>query len=153
MIKSISGTRRAVFTVPLVTSAAWSISPTMTIELSSAPYKIWLPFSFLSCSFPESPEISMPSYCLNPLPMPFAASFTYTVGTDTHCPEASAHCLMVCRLPDVSSQYCPFDGLSGCATCEKLSVSACPSARHSDTLIGVSAASTVFSCPMNPLSE
>ena len=59
----------------------------------------------------------MPSYCLKPLPMPFADSFRYTVGTLTHWLVASAHCLSVWSLPDVSSQYCPFDGLSGWLAC------------------------------------
>ena len=49
--------------------------------------------------------------------MPFAESFRYTVGTDTHWLVASAHCLSVWSLPDVSSQYCPFDGLSGWLAC------------------------------------
>ena len=50
--------------------------------------------------------------------MPLAESFRYTVGTDTHWLVASAHCLSVWSLLDVSSQYCPFDGLSGCDACE-----------------------------------
>ncbi len=96
----------------------------------------------------------MPSYCLKPRPMPFAESFTYTVSTDTHWLVASAHCLSVWSLPDVSSQYWPFVGFSGWPACEIAHRQRRPSTRHREmSMFVLSAALTVFSCPMYPLSE
>ena len=58
-------------------------------------------------------KISKPLAIGKPYTLPFADSFRYTVGTLTHWLVASAHCLSGWSLPDVSSQYWPFDGCFG----------------------------------------
>ena len=83
-----------------------------------------------------------------PVPMPFASTFVYTVGTCTHMALDALHCFSTCVSALVSIQYCPFSNASGVSACVKVSVTPLPSFLHSEYFTFVCAAFTVFFLPI-----